>query len=476
MMRSLLAIALSLALASAACAQSKPGDPIRLTVSPARPPQRPLQYRFAFDEVAKRSGNAATDYLEARRIYRELRGSEGPAIDSQLDSWMEGDLKDFPQKEAEEFFQKYKNVYALLEKAARCDHCDWGHREPLRKQGFNLAIPEIAEMRSFIRMVAAHCRMNLAKGKIDEALHDARLGLVLARHTAESPLLICALVGYATTSMMMNRVDEIIQQPGAPSLYWALTDLPNPYISLRQSLDGERISVYGSFPGMADCVEDLNAGPLTEKQVQDGFQVLAQLLDGFKFPGAQNLLALNIAGRHEAAKRALIAAGRPREKVEAMPHYQVAMLHAFLQFDRGMDEMELNQALPPWEAYRKTEKPRRPIPASVLFGDPDGPALPLLRYFAPAAQRILRAQIRTDRRIAALRCVEAIRLYAETHDGKLPPNLSAIKGMSLPVDPLTGTPFDYSVTDKTAVLKGNVTPEEKDQPTQWLAYEITIRQ
>jgi hypothetical protein len=434
-----------------------------------------LQYRFAFEEVAKRSGNAATDYQEARRIYREARGSEAAAIDSQLDSWLEGDLKDFPQKEAEEFFQTYKEVYALLEKAARCDHCDWGHREALRKQGFNLAIPEIQDMRNFIRLVAVHCRMNLAKGKINESLHDARLGLVLARHTADSPILICALVGYAMTSVMMNRVDEIIQQPGAPSLYWALTDLPNPYISLRHSFDGERISVYGSFPGMADCVEDLDAGPLTEKQVQDGFMVLKQLLEGFKFPGAENLLALNIASRHEAAKKALIAAGRPREKVEAMPHYQVAMLHAFLQFDRGMDEVQLNQALPPWEAYRKTEKPRGLIPASVLFGDPDGPALPLLRYFVPATQRILRAQIRTDRRIAALRCVEAIRLYAATHDGKLPPNLSAIKDKTLPVDPLTGTPFEYSVTDKTALLKGNVTPDEKAQPAQWLTYEITIR-
>jgi hypothetical protein len=141
-----------------------------------------------------------------------------------------------------------------------------------------------------------------------------------------------------------------------------------------------------------------------------------------------------------------------------------------------MDEMQLNQALPPWEAYRKTEKPQRPFPASVLFGDPGGPALPLLRYFAPATQRILRAQIRTDRRLAALRCVEAIRLYAATHDGKLPSSLSAIKDKSLPVDPLTGTPFEYSVTDKTAVLKGNMVPEEKEQPQQWLTYEITIRQ
>ncbi|HEV8060291.1 MAG TPA: hypothetical protein VGP68_10480, partial [Gemmataceae bacterium] len=186
MTRSFLAFGLCLALVPDAIAQSKPGDPIRLTVSPAKPPQRPLQYRFTFEEVAKRSGNAATDYMEARRLYREARGSEGSAIDVQLDAWLDGDLKDFPVREAKEFFQTYKEVFALLEKAARCDHCDWGHREGLRKQGYNLAIPEIQDMRSLIRMVAVHCRMNLAKGKIDESLGDARLGLVMARHTADS--------------------------------------------------------------------------------------------------------------------------------------------------------------------------------------------------------------------------------------------------------------------------------------------------
>jgi hypothetical protein len=478
MIRSLLAILLCLALTSAVFAQSKPGDPIRLTVSPARPPQRPLRYRFTFEEVAKRSGNAATDYLEARRLYNEARGSEGQAFESQLDGWLEGDLKDFPEKEAEEYFQKHKEIWAVLEKAARCDHCDWGHRDGLRKQGFMLAIPEIQTMRNLIRMAAVHCRLNLAKGKMNESLADARLGLVMARHTGDSPILISALVGYAMTAIMMNRIDEIIQQPGAPSLYGALGDLPNPYISFRAALDGERLALYGSFPGMPDCVEDLNAGPLTEKQVQDGFKVLQMLLaeNGIKFPGAENVLALNIASRHEAAKKALIAAGRPREKVEAMPHFQVAVLHAFLQFDAVMDEMQMNLRLPPWESYPKIPRPPRDLPASILIGDSSGPALPLMRYFLPVTQRIMRAEIRTDRRFAALRCVEAIRLYAGAHEGKLPPSLSAIKDVKLPVDPLTGRPFEYTVTEKTAVLKGTVPADEKTQPAQWLTYEITIRQ
>jgi hypothetical protein len=37
--------------------------------------------------------------------------------------------------------------------------------------------------------------------------------------------------------------------------------------------------------------------------------------------------------KHEAAKRALMAQGRPRALVEQMPPMQVALLHAFLQYE-----------------------------------------------------------------------------------------------------------------------------------------------
>ena len=88
MIRFLVPLAVCLALAPTALAQQKPGDPIRLTVSPAKPPVRPLQYRFAFEEVAKRTGNAATDYKEAGRLYREARGSEGVAFEtSRTSGW-----------------------------------------------------------------------------------------------------------------------------------------------------------------------------------------------------------------------------------------------------------------------------------------------------------------------------------------------------------------------------------------------------
>ena len=36
----------------------------------------------------------------------------------------------------------------------------------------------------------------------------------------------------------------MLEQPGCPNLYWALTNLPDPFISIKTGLDGERLSIW----------------------------------------------------------------------------------------------------------------------------------------------------------------------------------------------------------------------------------------
>jgi hypothetical protein len=475
MTRSIPALALCLALLPTALAQRQPGDPIKLTVEPAKMPARPLRYVFHFELVSQTAGNAAADYKEAGKLFRDAVNNTGTPSE-QLDAWLDADLKDFPVKDVEEFFQKHKDILPLLEKAARRDQCDWGHREGLRTRGINLAIPELQDMRGLIRLVDLHCRVNVSHHKLDAALGDVRLGLVMARHTAESPILISDLVSIALTQVMLARVDEIIQQPGAPNLYAPLSDLPTPYIRLDKGIEGEKLGLCGTFPGLPDSVGDLNAGPMTEEQVKDCLKALGEFDRSLAQTPLQTVMALNVSMKHEKAKEALIASGRPKEKVEAMPHFQVALLHAFLVLEPYYDQELALQKLPPWEAVPKAREVSRQIREKATKIDNNGPALNLIfRQFLPSFDRVLRAQIRTDRRIAALRCVEAIRLYAATHDGQLPARLSDIKDATLPVDPLVGKPFEYQVVEKTAVLKGAIPPEEKDRKAEWITYEVTIK-
>jgi hypothetical protein len=87
---------------------------------------------------------------------------------------------------------------------------------------------------------------------------------------------------------------------------------------------------------------------------------------------------------------------------------------------------------------------------------------------------VRRAQGRLEQRIALLRHVEALRLYAAEHDGKLPEKLSDIE-VPLPVDPFTGKPFAYKVEGGTAHVRGSPPRGEEKIPAYNVHYEITLR-
>ncbi len=61
------------------------------------------------------------------------------------------------------------------------------------------------------------------------------------------------------------------------------------------------------------------------------------------------------------------------------------------------------------------------------------------------------AQLRVDRRLDAIQCIEAIRIYGAAH-GKLPSSLKDITEAPVPLDVATGQPFDYRVDGDHAIL------------------------
>src|SRR5207248_10401531 len=123
--------------------------------------------------------------------------------------------------------------------------------------------------------------------------------------------------------------------------------------------------------------------------------------------------------------------------------------HAFLEYDQLFDEMTKWQTFPYWEASKGTEEAERLTKlAKEKAGRlilSDAPAIPLAPLVLPALQKVMTARVRLDRRIAALRCVEAVRLYGAAHGAKLPATLGAIKEVPIPTDPGTGKEFAYRV-------------------------------
>ena len=87
---------------------------------------------------------------------------------------------------------------------------------------------------------------------------------------------------------------------------------------------------------------------------------------------------------------------------------------------------------------------------------------------------VRRAKARLEQRIALLRHVEALRLYASGHKRALPASLSEIP-VPLPEDPFTGKPFRYEVIGHTAHLRGTPPRGAENDPTFRVHYEVTLQ-
>jgi hypothetical protein len=85
--------------------------------------------------------------------------------------------------------------------------------------------------------------------------------------------------------------------------------------------------------------------------------------------------------------------------------------------------------------------------------------------------KVQNASARQERRFAALRVIEALRLHAAANGGNLPDKLDAITEVPLPIDPITGKPFEYTRTDDQAVLLG---PSLWKDHIDMLRYELRM--
>lgn len=96
------------------------------------------------------------------------------------------------------------------------------------------------------------------------------------------------------------------------------------------------------------------------------------------------------------------------------------------------------------------------------------------KQLKPAHDRVRKQMNHVDRKIAALQCIEALRLYAGSHDGKFPQMLSDVTDVKIPVDHVTQKPFSYKSTNSEAVLEleGSEGSEGRDA----VRYELNLKE
>lgn len=477
-MNGLVVILLGLgSLAAARAEEAAPQDappvrPIQLTLQPAAEPNPALKVQFLPEVSEQISGNAALAYYRAFAPEWMVTPYRQPQIRTELMELAGKRLRELPPKAEWEQKLIYLGEGQLreLRRAARMSHCDWDLLARLREGGLATLLPDVYAIREFGSGLALRARAAMLRRKPEQALELLKLQFTLARHLGEAPAIVHSSYGMAVARQALEVVEDLIEQPGCPNLYWALTALPDPIIDGRQALQAERLMFEAIFP---DAEATLARGYTPEQ-----FNVVIDgILDRMR---RSNLLSANeiqttvrptltlmVATAYPDAKAELIASGIKPEDAEAMPAAQVVLIQFVKEHRRHFD------ALHKWShlSYREAEGP-------IAEADRRPRGRPLLErlYGSPGmVLRPLHAKANLQRRIAALRCIEAVRLHAAANGGAVPATLEEIKAVPVPRDPALDRPFGYRRTANGFELTAEefALPAYRSSASQ-LRYEVTF--
>ena len=445
----------------------------KMTVTPAAEPDPALKHRLTPEEMDLKPGNAALFYTRAfaegyvRSAWKGIEKEHGFDVvhgGEKSSSWISTTLplNELPLEAARSAASKFDTIVEqfVARGTVRRD-CDWGHHlEELRGENvFSLLLPEIQESRSLSRALMLRTRVAIAEGDYQRAIDHLRMNYRLAEHVAEAPFLVSGLVGVAEAGLGNAEVIELISQKSSPNLYWALAELPRPFIDLRTAVRFEMGNALRIFPFLLNAESQEHSPDEWARLIAEGVSQFGQFSDGGP-PSSASRTANQAAVTGLAiiiypdAKQRLIASGMDAARVEQLPVGQVVAIDASREYRRLADEFEKWWYVP----YRVAKG--RAAEADKLLSEGSrgagrfrgGMGRSMAALLLPAMEAARNAQMRLEWQLDSLMAVEAIRMHA-AETGALPATLEEITVVPTPENPATGEPFEYRLDGETAVLE-----------------------
>jgi hypothetical protein len=448
MYRKLMLLAVCASLAIASVAQAEDNAPrervIELTITPAGAPTPALKYPLLPPLPEQQPQDAVLIY--ARMFAMGFGPSPTNDVDRELlDKYLNAPLSEFSVKEARGLLERNVVRDGWLSNAAMCRDCSW--QLPLgAKPFFAILLPELHPLRQQAWFLALKTKIQIAEGDADGAMESIRVGYSVARQVAAGPTLIHAMVGVSIAGAFSERAAELGTLPDAPNLYWSLTQLPRPLFDTSNALATEMYCMEMSYPEWRDP----RVGGHDEAY-WDAFLARLHhdmLLMGDKLPEEFDLATIREKS-YPAAKQHLLDTGMSAEEAAKICPAQAIVILTVDTFNRHRDDVfkwaympfETGQAglLAAIENVGTTPRNDQGLPLAQLI-------LPSLAHFRVALQR-------QERTFALLRTIEALRMHAAEHDGKLPASLADVTCVPVPTDPWAGKPFEYSLTGDVAKLR-----------------------
>lgn len=453
---------------SAVAQTTQPAADVRtFELTAVAPPTPALKYQLLFDDLGdRRPGNAAILYLDSILL---MGPDTKDKAEKALDAYVARDNKTF---DALADALELPSVFQELDLAGRRERCDW--EPPFREMGAYTLLPQLEPLaHGMTRLIKVKALREIERGNIQQALNALRLGYEMSNNVGNEQILISGLVSVAITSQMNDALVPLMNHPEAPNLYWALAELPTRRDILRHALDGERQWWVSSYPNIVktskgqDLAMMVKSGvDLSPEQWRSLLNYVYGLIELAGEPAPPHPDPVKDAGagtmskaRDEYAKTHHMT----QQQVDQVDPLVVVGPYYFEQYEIAYDEMFKLRGLPYPVLLAESDKYAK-FAEKLKVDEPANPFVQAL----PSIHKAIWSFARTDRQLAALTAIEALRSYAAAHGGTLPQHLEDVTETPVPANPATGKSFDYRLDQDTAVLSDA-------QGDSALTYTIRIR-
>jgi hypothetical protein len=468
MQRALALFAFSLiAPAIARAADPNPADEaakqeVVFSVQPKAPPVPTLKYQLLPTLEEMNPGNPVQAYLKC--FMERNAWFNDPKIVAERDRWTEMPLARLP---VQQILRQYSgNLLGNIDYAARLDTPDWQCLIGLKKEGGMYLLQDVSSVRTLSYTVDVRFRAQVAARHFDDAIASAKTMFAMSRHFGAYPCFVADMMGVRVLTMGVQALEEMVQQRGCPNLYWALSSLPSPMIDIEPGLRGEQ-QIYSSVPFTSLGSDEPMSGNELQKAIDrldESAQFFTAVDDGKKWikGGARRSLESKIADAQNvaAAKQRLIDTGYEAKKLSAFVPLQVILADEYLALKQWQQDEIKVMLLPYWQAEPLLLAQRKNV---LQDGDRGSSLRP---FFSPVAGGMT-SVAELEQRIAMLRCVEALRIYAAEHGDRLPKRLDDLT-VPVPLDPVSGNALSYRLDGEIATIQGKPTalmPNYHPNPT-----------
>ena len=432
--------------------RSSDEPPRVLRLYPAAEADPPLRYRL-WPAAALREERSSAVFVN-RAVMLSMQAQNDPAkrqaFTDRYNEWSEMELTKLPRDEVRKFLDQYAQT--SLRELARAENLmqvDYDLR--LDELGavamVQTVLPELQEMRQLARLLSLRARLAIAERRWDQAVNDLRLGFRLGEIAAHSTdFLVGRLVGYAISNLMLDAIEEAIQLPDCPSLYWALASLPEEHLfEVRDSVEFESglITRLMGRQALPDKVIGAEAARAEIRRLAKEVHMIVNYDERSDLTLPSLFSGLYVVAMADDSRDflATTAWGEDAFKLSAP---EAVLRATLLKYSRARDQWVKWGMLPDelWSEYRAERD------AAIRATESGDPVLAVINLLTPAVDAAHQASRRLRQTRNLLISIEALRLHAASAGG-FPESTERLRPVPCWQDSIARKPFGYQRTSRT---------------------------